>query len=749
MIPVHNIGDYHFRSTLRNIILRTSLSIALMSLVSLIANSPATAAEPAGDWTHMQSITPRGYGCGRAQSPLDIDGKLDESAWQAAPWTDEFVDIEGDKRPKPRLTTRAKMLWDDQYFYIAAELKEPHVWATLTEHDAVIFQDNDFEVFVDPDGDNHDYFEFEINALNTGWDLYLPKPYKDGGSADNGWEIIGLKKAVHVSGTLNEPSDTDEGWTVELAIPWSAFQPPLAKDSIAHKVESIRPKNGDRWRVDFSRVEWQHEVVEGKYRKVAGTKEDNWVWSPQGIIDMHRPERWGYVQFVDAVAGQAELSKLAYQSDPALPLRDQLMNVYHRQRQYKVEHGRWAKSLQDLGIDNTELSLIITGDDYRASGKLVVDEKTQVWNVRQDSKLWRCDLQSEVDESLKKAGKNAEQLRQALDAVTTRQRAGLEFLIAHMPQVDLESLSAEFLVSNVREAYETLDAAPWRDSIPQDIFFNNVLPYASINERRDNWRSDFRKRFSSLIKEAKTPGHAAALLNQRLYPMVKVKYSTQRKKADQSPYESLNSGLASCTGLSVLLIDACRAVGVPARFVGTPLWTDNSGNHSWTEVWDNGWHFTGAAEPSGDQLDQAWFIDRASKARRDEPMHAIYAVSYAKTPLKFPMVWARDADYIHAVNVTDRYTQLTVKAPEGMTKVWIRAVDQTTGKRVPAKITIAEKDGSRSWEGISNDERFDANDHLGIYLPTGAKVSVTANHEGRSQSVETSVAENTTVTVGL
>ncbi len=167
------------------------------------------------------------------------------------------------------------------------------------------------------------------------------------------------------------------------------------------------------------------------------------------------------------------------------------------------------------------------------------------------------------------------------------------------------------------------------------------MPYASINERRDNWRRDFRKRFSHLVKEAKTPGHAAALLNQRLYPLVNVKYSTQRKKADQSPYESLNSGLASCTGLSVLLIDACRAIGVPARFVGTPLWTDGSGNHSWTEVWDNGWHFTGSAEPNGDELDKAWFIERAATAKRDDPMHAIYAVSYAKTPLKFPMVWLK------------------------------------------------------------------------------------------------------------
>lgn len=723
--------------------MRTCLTAVLLLLACSLQ-----AADPAGDWHHMQSIAPRGYVCGRTVSPIAIDGKLDEEAWQGARWTEDFVDIEGDKKPKPRLTTRAKMLWDDQYFYIAAELTEPHVWGTLTEHDAVIFQDNDFEVFVDPDGDNHQYFEFEINALNTGWDLYLPKPYKDGGTADNGWEIAGLKKAVQVQGTLNDPSDTDRGWFVELAIPWSAFQPPLAKDAVGHKAEALRPRNGDYWRVDFSRVEWQHEVVDGQYRKVAGTKEDNWVWSPQGIIDMHRPERWGFVQFTDSPVTSGAFKQVAFKPHTALPIRDQLMNVYHRQRSFAAEKGRWAKDTHELGIESTEIAIEMLGDGYIASGKLTSkDAKSQQWHVRQDSKLWRSDLHDLVNAALGKAGQNRAQLMQALEAVTPRQREGMEFLIAHMPQIDLDKLTAEFLVDNVREAYDTLDATPWRDAIPQEIFFNNILPYASINERRDNWRSDFRKRFGHLVKEAKTPGHAAALLNQRLYPLVKVKYSTQRKKADQSPYESLNSGLASCTGLSVLLIDACRAVGVPARFVGTPLWTDNSGNHSWTEVWDNGWHFTGAAEPNGDELDKAWFIDRASKALRDDPKHAIYAVSYAKTPLKFPMVWARDADYIHAVNVTDRYTQLAEKAPDGMAKVYFRTIDQATGQRVAAKLQLVQKDGGGKWEGVSRDEGFDANDHLGIYLPIGSQISVSASHGDKNAELGISVGENTTVTI--
>jgi hypothetical protein len=236
---------------------------------------------------HSQS-QPKHYICHRARTPIQIDGRLDDAAWRKAPWTGWFVDIEGARKPSPRLHTRVKMLWDEQFFYVAAELEEPHVWATLTEHDSVIFHDNDFEVFLNPSGDGRNYFEFEINALNTGWDLFLPKPYREGGKADNSWDIPGLRTAVSVNGTLNNPRDTDHGWTVEMAFPWTAF---------ASRAPVSRPAAGAEWRVNFSRVEWRTNVVEGQYVKAPGQKEDNWVWSPQGLIDMHVPDRWGYVRF--------------------------------------------------------------------------------------------------------------------------------------------------------------------------------------------------------------------------------------------------------------------------------------------------------------------------------------------------------------------------------------------------------------------------------------------------------------------
>lgn len=327
-------------------------------------------------------MEPKGYVCHRAVQPVVIDGDLTKAVWQEAAWTDDFVDIEGDKRPLPRFRTRAKMLWDDDYFYIAAEMEEPHVWGTLTERDCVIFQDNDFEVFIDPDGDNHLYYELEINALNTVWDLLLAKPYRDGGPPINGWDIARLKTAVQIKGTLNDPTDTDTGWTLEIALPWKA----LKECAIGH---ATPPAHGDRWRVNFSRVEWQHEIVEGAYRKVADTREDNWVWSPQGVVDMHRPEEWGYVQFSTAPAGTTPLLP-----DPAAHVRRQLMQVYYRQRAYYKEHGRYATHWFELGEGwqngsggPMELETTSVGFVARATVKLP-DGSHEHWWVQQDSRLW-------------------------------------------------------------------------------------------------------------------------------------------------------------------------------------------------------------------------------------------------------------------------------------------------------------------------------------------------------------------------
>ncbi len=318
---------------------------------------------------------PRSYVCYRANGAVTIEGSIEDAAWSNIPWTESFVDIEGDIRPRPRFATRVKMMWDDQFFYIAAELNEPHLWATITKHDAVIFHDNDFEVFIDPDGDNHNYGEIEINALNTVWDLRLPKPYRDSGKAEDAWEVEGLKTAVKLKGTLNNPRDIDTGWTVEMALPWKAF----AKLTN----QSLPPRDGDQWRVNFSRVEWQHEIKLDRYVKVPKTREDNWVWSPQGVIDMHRPERWGYVQF-----SRGEIGKVEAKSDPLLPARDQLMVVYLSQKAFFATHKRWAATLDELKIAPAlPVQLKPTADGYVASATVTIDGQRRTVSVQADSRI--------------------------------------------------------------------------------------------------------------------------------------------------------------------------------------------------------------------------------------------------------------------------------------------------------------------------------------------------------------------------
>ena len=247
----------------------------------------------------------RQYVCHRVAAPIRFDTDEFDPGWARLPWSELFTDITGRESLEPQYSTRMRMGWDEQFLYVNAELEEPHVWGTITEKNAVMFEDNDFEIFIDPDCDGLNYYEFEINALGTIWELSLPRPYGDGGQPRLGCNIEGLLSRVRVDGSLNDPSVPDRGWMVEVAIPW---------DGLAeyHEDGHCPPVPGDRWRMNFSRVQWQHEVVDGRYVRIPphGTPlaeslnpeeqehpEDNWVWSPQGDINMHIPERWGEIIF--------------------------------------------------------------------------------------------------------------------------------------------------------------------------------------------------------------------------------------------------------------------------------------------------------------------------------------------------------------------------------------------------------------------------------------------------------------------
>ena len=232
------------------------------------------------------------------------------------------------------------MIWDENFFYILANIQEPHIWANITEKDAVIFHNNDFEVFIDPENDTHNYYELEINALNTVWDLFITKPYRElNSSAINDWNISGLKSAIGINGTLNNPTDIDKGWIVEIAIPWSAYKTSYYQDVVPRDMF---------WRINFSRVNWEHTIKDGVYSRKKNDdekylKEYNWVWSPQGVINMHEPEKWGYVFF-----SSKELGSNSFVIPEDEQIKWEMYNLHRKQNLYFKKNKKWVLSLNEL-----------------------------------------------------------------------------------------------------------------------------------------------------------------------------------------------------------------------------------------------------------------------------------------------------------------------------------------------------------------------------------------------------------------
>jgi len=328
--------------------------------------------------------SPKIYECRQTAVNINVDGLADETAWQEAAWSDDFVDIEGSKKQLPEFSTRMKMLWDEKALYIFVELEEAHIWGTLTERDQIIYYDNDFEVFIDPDGDNHNYFELEVNALATSFDLFMNRPYNAGGKPLIGWDISGLECAVHANGTTNDPNDIDKKWTVEMAIPW--------KSMITFTPHKRPPRQGEVWRMNFSRVQWQTEVVEGEYKKIINPDtqkpipEDNWVWSPQGVINMHLPEKWGYIVFTE----QHSARKFTLlEVDTFFEEKQVLLNLYQKQKEFYLLNKRFAGSLFELDkqgrqsathifIEATSRQFLISS--RQANGATIfIDHNKRIW----------------------------------------------------------------------------------------------------------------------------------------------------------------------------------------------------------------------------------------------------------------------------------------------------------------------------------------------------------------------------------
>ena len=291
------------------------------------------------------------YFCPRARGPLTVDGDLDKPFWADVPFTADFRDISGPGFPAPRFRTRAKLCWDDTRLYVGALLEGGEHWATLRKRDSVIYRDNDFELFLDPSSSTHHYMEFELNARNTRWDLLLTRPYRDGGRSVSCWDCKGVRSAVRVDGPLNDPFRTGRFWSVELAIPFAPLLESYTRESNPPERERClpvrtAPRRGEFWRLNFSRVQWRLDVQGGRYRKRTGPEgrplpEDNWVWAPTGLIDIHCPEFWGFLFFTE----RGETCPVPEDERRKLALR----RLYYAEHAALAARGAFTSDLSALG----------------------------------------------------------------------------------------------------------------------------------------------------------------------------------------------------------------------------------------------------------------------------------------------------------------------------------------------------------------------------------------------------------------
>ncbi len=308
----------------------------ILFVLTVALRQTGSIAQPSPDYDRLLKV-PKQYTILSTTGKILVDGKSDEKDWSRAPWTEDFTDIVTGAAAEVNKRARCKMLWDSAFLYVYAEFKEQDIWASLTKQDEPIFQDNALEIFINPDGSTFNYFEFQINANEAVWDLFMPRPYRSGGRGLSSWDIRGLQKAVHIAGTLNHPADRDTSWSIELAIPFAALdirRPPV--------------KSGTIWRMNFSRVQWQLDAVDGRYarrRDKASGKllpERYMVWSPQGIVNLHYPERWGYVLFADT------LSPKGFLSEETEKLKLALWKYYYLQQQYRRNNGKYAATTDQL-----------------------------------------------------------------------------------------------------------------------------------------------------------------------------------------------------------------------------------------------------------------------------------------------------------------------------------------------------------------------------------------------------------------
>jgi hypothetical protein len=317
----------------------------MKSLIPVLLLAGTCMAQTPADFTKTLMPVPLNYTVYKTDERIMLDGKDNEKVWSKVPWSEPFSDIEGAGGTRFPYTSRLKLLWDNDFLYIYMKMEEDALWAIHRTTDQV-FRENVIKIFIDPDNDMTTLFQIQVNAYNEVYWLVMNKTYRDKGKRLDGWMPIGGQSAVGLTGTMNNPSDKDTEWTIEMALPLKSF-------TIATKT----PSEGTFWRFDVQRTDYDMAVKNGVYSKAVDAAgkdlpQQNTAWSPPGMTDIPFPERWGYILFTQTVAGNKAAGFI-------LPYTEQqrryLWQVYYLQKEWFKKNGRYAATLKELGVPEKDI----------------------------------------------------------------------------------------------------------------------------------------------------------------------------------------------------------------------------------------------------------------------------------------------------------------------------------------------------------------------------------------------------------
>ncbi|MFC1528524.1 carbohydrate-binding family 9-like protein [Candidatus Latescibacterota bacterium] len=182
----------------------------------------------------------------RTTVPIDIDGRLDELDWKQA---EERVMVDAYTGGETPLKSTFRMLWDDLYLYVGVYFEDHDAWATYTEEDDPLWEEEVLELFIDADCDGNTYYEHEINPINAKVDLFL---HRNRTSVDSWreWDFKHIRSAVSVEGDGKNAGTEDNYWIIEVAVPFEDL----------YEMPHVPPEDGDMWRMNVYRIERDNPV---------------------------------------------------------------------------------------------------------------------------------------------------------------------------------------------------------------------------------------------------------------------------------------------------------------------------------------------------------------------------------------------------------------------------------------------------------------------------------------------------------